>query len=129
MENVDDKLVRTLSSLEEISSYLENVEEIENSFDDKVSSISIRIEETYKNVKTLSSLIDKLNGSLSRFEESIKRLEEVKEKMDFLSNEIEKCDLKEIVDSCNKAASSSNAVLDKLNVLSEKNKKKKKDKK
>ena len=67
MENADDKLVRTLENLENISSYLERIEEVEDNFDSKLDDISSRIEKTFDRSKEVASNLPKLEGSLNKF--------------------------------------------------------------
>lgn len=124
MENADDKLVRTLESLEDISSYLEKIEEVESSFDSRLDGISDRIDATFDRSKEVSSNLSKLEGSINKLEDLLSKLSVLNEKLSSLLDRLDKVDAKAIVSECDKASDSITSLIQEMKSIKMDKKKK-----
>ena len=74
MENADDKLIKTLESLEQLEEDIASIKEVEESFDsrlaelsDQVESLHTRLGEYNRQLDALSSWVEKIESFASKF--------------------------------------------------------------
>ena len=79
MENADDRLIKTLTRLDEMSESLDSIAEVESRFDKRLKEMESDVEGLFSTINDISGKLDALSGALERLTDAAKRLSGVQE--------------------------------------------------
>ena len=79
MENADDRLIKTLTRLDEMSESLDSIAEVESRFDKRLQEMESDVEGLFSTINDISGKLDALSGALERLTDAAKRLSGVQE--------------------------------------------------